>query len=506
MSDYAEREYFESGEDEPPATVLPVRKKGWPWLAWPVILLGVATAVVAARLRQEDHSNQHAMEVVIGQMQARYVVGAANSPLAMGQGGSALLEQLRGINTGSVSQRLRFVILAGELAGPKDALKYLGELKQQVKKDEIRPNKDEAHLLDILDRLYRDYTQARLKAPSVNARERQELMRWLDWFGELALAPAGRPANGGPAVPAPNPALREQVLDLALHTFWTTFLSFLGGLGLGLVGFIGLVLFVILAATGTLRSGLRDAIPHGGVYAETFALWLVLFGGLAFVLGHYVRIPAEEALYWQAGLMFFSLAALAWPVVRGISWAQVRQDLGWTLGRQPALEPFWGVGCYLMSLPLVGLALIVVVGLMLLERSLEGGEEGGFGPITRAAHPIVQELAHGDVWQKLKIFFLASVAAPIVEETMFRGVLYRHLREASRRFGTFWSFLVSATVVSFIFAVIHPQGLIAVPLLMALAYGFALAREWRGSLLPCMVGHGLNNGLVLLVTILALGD
>ena len=104
----------------------------------------------------------------------------------------------------------------------------------------------------------------------------------------------------------------------------------------------------------------------------------------------------------------------------------------------------------------------------------------------------------------IQILLLAGVVAPIVEETMFRGVLYRHLREASMRFGKALSVLVSGAVVSFVFAVIHPQGIFAVPVLMALAFGFSLIREWRGTLLPCMVAHGLNNGLVTLTMILAL--
>jgi membrane protease YdiL (CAAX protease family) len=55
-----------------------------------------------------------------------------------------------------------------------------------------------------------------------------------------------------------------------------------------------------------------------------------------------------------------------------------------------------------------------------------------------------------------------------------------------------------------VFAVVHPQGLIAVPVLMGLALGFTLAREWRGSLVPGMVAHSLNNGLVTLLILLTL--
>ena len=58
-------------------------------------------------------------------------------------------------------------------------------------------------------------------------------------------------------------------------------------------------------------------------------------------------------------------------------------------------------------------------------------------------------------------------------------------------------------VVSFLFAAPHPQGLIAAPLLMALAFGFTAAREWRGSLIPSMTVHALHNGALMAMLILA---
>ena len=102
------------------------------------------------------------------------------------------------------------------------------------------------------------------------------------------------------------------------------------------------------------------------------------------------------------------------------------------------------------------------------------------------------------------VLLLAAVAAPIVEETMFRGVLYRHLRDATRSLGLLLSILVSATVNAFVFAVIHPQGWVAIPALMSLAYAFTLMREWRGSVIPSMIMHAVSNGLVMTLLILAL--
>jgi hypothetical protein len=109
----------------------------------------------------------------------------------------------------------------------------------------------------------------------------------------------------------------------------------------------------------------------------------------------------------------------------------------------------------------------------------------------------VAEIAGGNVFMIAQVLLIGAVAAPVVEETMFRGVLYRHLRDASRGLGVALSIVIAVTVNGLIFAVIHPQGLVAIPALFALATAFTLAREWRGSLLPSMIMHAINNGLVL---------
>jgi membrane protease YdiL (CAAX protease family) len=76
---------------------------------------------------------------------------------------------------------------------------------------------------------------------------------------------------------------------------------------------------------------------------------------------------------------------------------------------------------------------------------------------------------------------------------MFRGVLYRHLREAGTKFGYVIGVAFAALMSSFVFAVIHPQGLFGIPILMGLAVVFALAREWRGTIFPAMIAHALVN-------------
>jgi membrane protease YdiL (CAAX protease family) len=196
-----------------------------------------------------------------------------------------------------------------------------------------------------------------------------------------------------------------------------------------------------------------------------------------------------------------SLAALVWPVFRGIPWWQVRQDIGWYTDRRPGLEPVLGFGCYVISLPMLFLGAMLYLTLTKLRDVLGFGPDE-FGPSNAPRHPIIFWVSDAGWWVWLEVLFVASFVAPIVEETMFRGVLYRHLRAASASWLPALSVLFSAVVVSFLFAVIHPQGFLAVPMLMALAFGFTLMREWRGTLFSSMIAHGINNGVATLMLFL----
>src|SRR5262249_22522242 len=138
------------------------------------------------------------------------------------------------------------------------------------------------------------------------------------------------------------------------------------------------------------------------------------------------------------------------------SWRQVRQDVGLIFGWRAGLEPIFGFIGYVVCLPFLGLGVILVVVTLNLRRGLSGvAPQDNFSPPDLPAHPVTEILAHSDTWIRLQIFLLACVLAPIVEEVLFRGLLYRHLREATDRFlGRAGSFLVSALVVSFVFAAI----------------------------------------------------
>ena len=186
--------------------------------------------------------------------------------------------------------------------------------------------------------------------------------------------------------------------------------------------------------------------------------------------------------------MFLSLGALAWPVIRGIDFKTVRNDIGLVSGK-PLQEILAGFATYALALPMLLVGVIIYAVLALIVQAIAGDQ-------PEPSHPIQGAFSSGP-WGILLIYLLACVAAPIVEEIMFRGVLYRYLRDLSR--GLMWvlSFAMAALVSSFIFAVIHPQGILFVPVLGALAVGFCLGRERRGSLIAPIVAHSINNSVVM---------
>jgi membrane protease YdiL (CAAX protease family) len=465
-------------------------------LAWLVILAGCVAMMVVQYLSKSVEAGgaegEDKLGLVVMKMQAQYIV-ATNE---MGGGGLEMLyEQAdQTLNLGSVGQRQRYVVVAGELEGDEKAVEVLNDLVALMTTEVLATEDDEKPFVVTAEQeRVNEILRRRYENPEtpISDDDRVFLETQLDWFAELALA--GEDDRADVLAPA------QRVLAIFLSAF------FAGGGG-AFVGFVGLVALIVLTLIGRVQGNVPAAPTHHGIYAETFALWLWLFLGMQFVAALPAAMVPQHAIIITAVAFFASMVALGWPVLRGVPWRQVREDIGLTLGRQPALEPVIGVAGYLMGLPMLVAGVSLTYLLLLVDQSF-GSAAGGppFGAGGGPAHPVIQELAGPSWWPKIQVLIVAAVAAPIVEETMFRGVLYRHLRDASRGASRLVSVLLSATISGFVFAIIHPQGWIAVPVLMSLAYAFCLVREWRGTLIPAMVVHGISNGLVMTLLILVVG-
>jgi membrane protease YdiL (CAAX protease family) len=477
----------------PPLAAAPPRQRGLAWLAWVVILLVVGFEVFGARIIQrlrpspERAASRDRVDLLLSELQVRYIVGAA----ALTGGSEAMFAQAKSLNTGPIDQRLPFIVLAGDLKGPDEALDQIAKLKTDLSAQGLHPDEGQQALLDALAREYQDRKDG---THTLTDDDRELLERQLGWTGKLALTP-----------PDADEAARQQVMAPAKRFVTTVLLAFGVGALVGLAGLTFLIVWAVFFVLGKTNRGLAPPSRHGGIYAEGFAVYMVVFLGLS-IANSLLHVPGPILMISAAAMLLSLGAGVGWPVLRGIPWGVVRRELGLTLGRRPWLEPLIGVGGYAMILPIFAVGVLVSSILTQAERRWQLGDqpEKHFAPVDQPSHPIVEWLQNPD-WSKLgQVFLVASVLAPLVEETMFRGALYRHLRDATARLGRVGSFLVSALVVSFIFAVIHPQGVLALPALMSLALGLTILREWRGSLLPSMIVHGIHNGLTTFVLVQAL--
>ncbi len=113
-------------------------------------------------------------------------------------------------------------------------------------------------------------------------------------------------------------------------------------------------------------------------------------------------------------------------------------------------------------------------------------------------HPLVPLFVGEEGWQwRAMLIVGACVILPILEETLFRGILYRALRRH-------WSFAPAAVGSAAIFAVSHLSWAGMVPYLL-LGMVFAYLYERSGSLVAPWAAHGAFNGFNLAILLALFG-
>lgn len=434
-------------------------------LAW-IIILGVAVGYVAlSSVRHPDDIVQPGTERVSlpAEMNGKLMRSLGQFATDFGQPGIMSDAQLASAAPPPESpwiDRLAFAILKADLLGADAGLAEL----DNARLEQDAPDSDVA-LRDAVER---------------------HLTSWRDGGARTALEPDQAKRLGWYATVIDGSAPPSRAIVGVM----------LIGLFMGCVALAGVVLHItglILLMIGSLRSALvvtQASAVRGSVYAETFAVWFVLFVGAQLGAGILVQAlgladRTEVALGAAFVAFFASLAALVWPVMRGLSWSTVCEDIGLTAGKGVIREILVGPLVYAAGLPIMIAGLIIY----LLLRTL-------FPETEQASHPIVETFGGGGLGI-VAVFAVACIAAPIVEEIAFRGVLYRHLRESERFLGRIVAVVLSTVISSVIFAGIHPQGLLFIPVLGGLATAFCLGREWRGSLISAIVAHAINNAVTL---------
>lgn len=437
-------------------------------IAWCLILICTVAIMVmqywaGSRVPAPPADNSPGLDMVlIGRMALGF---EAFSP----RSGDQMLLPLDQLATSSpfpTTDHMRVAIVLGEVRGAEAAFERLAPLSTQTLDPSLEPAADFRKDQALLKRVYSEEAYVPTTAES------QGLIQRHGWFGELAAGynlPPNNPLWQSPRNDATN------IVYLIIAFVVVVALAFLAGLGLMIAG-------IILAAMGKLRPRFQPGLlPHNSAYLELVAIFLLAFIVLQLAAAFVQPIVGVDLLLPVLVLLFLPLF---WPLLCGISPGQFRKDMGLTAPRGMIREIGAGILGYLAGLPIVfigGIATAVIAH---------------FTGLT-SEHPAGREIITGGTYQIVALLLAAVIWAPLVEELVFRAAFYRHLRKVPG-----WAtWLVATVLTSFIFAAIHPQGIVGIPLLMSIAFLLAGLRQWRGSLVAPIAAHALHNGTMLTVSI-----
>lgn len=300
------------------------------------------------------------------------------------------------------------------------------------------------------------------------------------WFGKLA-GVYGKP----PTDPARVSTVGSgEALVLFLAAFGLVLLlALLGGSALLITG-------IVLAASGRLKTLFVSPARGGSVAIETVAVFVagfILLKIASEIISDRMADP-EKALVFVLSAQWLLAVVILWPAVRGVPAAEGLALLGLHRGRGVFREIGCGILGYLACLPMFVIGALISVVLMMILAFVEQMLGQKPEPVENEIINLVGRQGHGPVVALL--FLLASLWAPLVEESIFRGALYRQLRTRLRWFG-------AAAVSALAFGAMHGYALPLLFPILALGFGFAMLREWRGSIIASMTAHCIHNAVAL---------
>lgn len=245
----------------------------------------------------------------------------------------------------------------------------------------------------------------------------------------------------------------------------------------------GLALLVVVCAVcaamiyGLLREWVprRAAGPPANRTIEcVVAVALLVYGmGVAVVVLAALRIEDFlPRMLCQVGMNTAAIACLGIAAAR----RQGRSFHAWDLRRSGAVRLAWTVPAVLLAYLPIHLAVVLVWQVMMARLDW-----------SRDLQPVLLEPFAAGGYTLPVFFAFAVLVVPLQEEIIFRGALYRGLRE---RFGG-WG---AALAGSALFAAMHFHTAALVPLFV-LSLLLTAVYEWSGSLWSCVLLHALFNGL-----------
>lgn len=277
----------------------------------------------------------------------------------------------------------------------------------------------------------------------------------------------------------------------------------------GLILIAGLIAFGVIAQRGCLRPDALTAGPsrrvglHPADLLIGFGLMIVGQAMLPLLLPGTFAPPTGTGQPADADTMTMALRVL---IAQGIGQGAPVLYLLWRAGfapkgvrkiglipTKPGRDLLWGVLAFFAAVPMV----LAVIQLTTLIGWLFGHEPPAL------AHDMLKMLVESDSIAGTALIVVSAVlVAPILEESIFRGLIQSVMVEAlgeSRR----WAVV---GVASFVFALIHGfEHWQALPGLFVLGMVLGWLYERSGSLWPGIALHMAFNGLNILLAILLQG-
>jgi len=393
--------------------------------------------------------------------------------------------------------RMQAAVLAAETLGEEAALDRLRRVEPVLADDSVLRG-DAA----ILRRIYGGESGAEVSALMEDA-ERTAFLDRHGLFGELALS------HGDAQADVRTRAARSGLIMVMGIMGFGAVVVLAGLAGIGM-----LIYFCVLASRGKLRPRFVEPArlaaadegatawgwgldPQGRlIWLETVAVFLAAFLALG-VSGDMIQArvgPKPWVMFYALLGQWLLVLTLFWPVVRGMPWQRWRGELGWHRGEGFFKEVGAGLMVYLASLPIymvmaILVAITVIIGKELGWDLAPAPEDNKLVDLATSGNPLLIAL----------LFLLATLWAPVVEESVFRGALYRHMR---------WRLapVLAVFLTALAFAIMHGYAPIQLVMVGLLGVVFALIREWRGSLIGAMAAHFVHNAVVLTFVIVLFGQ
>ncbi|HXS00037.1 MAG TPA: type II CAAX endopeptidase family protein [Pyrinomonadaceae bacterium] len=228
------------------------------------------------------------------------------------------------------------------------------------------------------------------------------------------------------------------------------------------------------------------------IVSVIFLLFIPVIYALPYMIYRIVKTgaPSPEALASDKMLIFFSVAAI-------LPTHLLTFVLVWAIVSYAGRRPFWkniefdwppNSSHAITIVVSVGLA-IVLFSLAFLITSLYGERKTDLDLMIESS-----------IYTRIATAFVAVFTAPLVEELIYRGLLYKALEKAA-------GVAVAIGVVSLLFAGVHVfqyrNNLAVIAVITLLSITLTVARAVSGKVLPAFIIHLVFNGIQSVLIVLS---